>query len=474
MFSLCSDMKTQRLRDPVHGLIVFSASEKIDVAAWKLINTDEFQRLRRIRQLGVSEFVYPSATHTRFSHSIGVFHLARSLIKIIEREIREGRVDGQQYNEHRANVALMAALLHDIGHGPFSHAFEESRKSINYARYGKDAPKIKKHESFTADMISNAGSSIGGILETVGVTAHEVAELIRAENPVDMYHAVVSSSFDADRLDYLQRDRYMTGTGSGAIDIDWLLDNVRVANIDVAPPEEGSNESIYTYSFCLSHKARDAAEDFLLARYRLYSNVYFHKTTRGIEQVVAAFFAAIADRVANEKRVPGLSDSNPLVRFFSNDGETLENYNLLDDSVVLGAMHQVAVQGLGREKILAQKFLYREKLLCLDLQNRFPENDEHLRKFKHAADRKFKKSFGLTVFKDEAKLSIYGEVGADDSRAQKRIMIQLPNRDLREITRFADATIVASSRQRSFDRYFFMDEKEFKVAIELAEEIRRG
>lgn len=471
LFSLCS-LRTQRVRDPIHDLMVFSEKDPIDVAAWELLNTREVQRLRRVRQLGVSEFIYPSATHTRFAHSVGVFHLARRLIEIVRREINEGRVQGEQFNEHRANVALMAALLHDIGHGPFSHAFEEARKSIAIKQLGKDAGKLKKHEAFTAELILAQDSQISGILEKVGVSADEVAELIRSENPVDMYHAVVSSSFDADRLDYLQRDRYMTGTGSGAIDIDWLLDNVRVAEIDVSPPEEGSNQSIYTYSFCLGHKARDAAEDFLLARYRLYANVYFHKTTRGIEQLVAAFFAAIADRVNSQGNVPGLPDSHPLVQFFAKDGETLANYRSLDDSVVIGAMHEVARLGGGAEADFARKFLYREKMFCLDLQNEFPEMKEENRKFKHAIDAKFKDSLGFTVFKDEAKLSIYGEIGADDSRAQKRLMIQLPNRSLREITDFADATIQASTRQRNFERYYFVNHADFKSALDMATEIR--
>lgn len=159
--------------------MVFSEKDPIDVAAWELLNTREVQRLRRVRQLGVSELVYPSATHTRFAHSVGVFHLARRLIEIVRREIDEGRVQGEQFDEHRANVALMAALLHDIGHGPFSHAFEEARKAIAVKQHGKDAGKIKKHEGFTADLILAQDSQISGILDKVGVSAEEVAALIR-------------------------------------------------------------------------------------------------------------------------------------------------------------------------------------------------------------------------------------------------------------------------------------------------------
>jgi HD superfamily phosphohydrolase len=118
-----SNNATKRIRDPVHGLIIFRLSEEIDRAAWELIDTPEFQRLRRVRQLGVSEFTFPGATHTRFSHCIGVYHMARSLIGVADR--LAPAVRGQ---EHRMRVALLAALLHDLGHGPFSHAFEEAEK----------------------------------------------------------------------------------------------------------------------------------------------------------------------------------------------------------------------------------------------------------------------------------------------------------------------------------------------------------
>jgi HD superfamily phosphohydrolase len=110
-----TSLRTQRLRDPVHGLIVFRDDQPVDQLAWALIATPEFQRLRRIRQLGVADFVFPSATHTRFAHSIGVFHTARTLISIIRREVGE-----DAFNTKRAEVAVISALLHDLGHGPFS------------------------------------------------------------------------------------------------------------------------------------------------------------------------------------------------------------------------------------------------------------------------------------------------------------------------------------------------------------------
>jgi HD superfamily phosphohydrolase len=114
--------KTQRIRDPIHDLVVFDEKDDIDQLAWRLINTPEFQRLRRIRQLGVSEFVFPGATHTRFAHSIGVYHNARRLVRLIDEHLLDSpKSDAnpeESPSEDRATVIRLAALLHDIGHGP--------------------------------------------------------------------------------------------------------------------------------------------------------------------------------------------------------------------------------------------------------------------------------------------------------------------------------------------------------------------
>jgi uncharacterized protein len=457
-------MRTQRIRDPIHDIIVFDDRGLVDEPVWELLQIPDVQRLRRIKQLGLSEFVFPSATHTRFSHSVGVFHNARRLVGLIQREIEAGRVDGS-FDEDSAKVALFAALLHDIGHGPFSHSFEEARKSL------AGPGGIRKHEQFTADMIEEPEGRIALTLKNWGVEPTNVANLIRAEVPVDMYHAVVSSSFDADRLDYLVRDRYMTGTGAGAIDMEWLMDNVRVAEIDLSAPSEVGGDPEYRHSFCLSYKARDAAEDFLLARYRLYTNVYFHKTTRGIEQLISLFFRLIAQEVEAKKAVQGLADNHPLVKFFSPGGDTLTNYRTLDDAVVWGALHSIALAGSGDLKSIASRVLNRERVSCLDVQNFIPDDFEKQRRLKSALDNKFKDKLGRRVLRDTAELTLYGEAGADDTKAQKRLMIQLANGALKEITSLHDGTIVGSDKRRRFDRYFFLDEDSFAEAKTLAEEV---
>jgi HD superfamily phosphohydrolase len=163
-------MRTQRIRDPIHDIIAFDDGGLVDEAVWELLQTPDVQRLRRVKQLGLSEFVFPSASHTRFAHSVGVFHNARRLVGLIKREIKAERVPGA-FDDNRAKVALFAALLHDIGHGPFSHSFEEARKALA----GDEKAKIKKHEQYTADMIEEKDGRIANILSHAKVDPGHVA-----------------------------------------------------------------------------------------------------------------------------------------------------------------------------------------------------------------------------------------------------------------------------------------------------------
>jgi uncharacterized protein len=273
----------QRIRDPIHGLIKFE--DDVDKHAWCLLESSDFQRLRRIRQLGFSEFTFPGATHTRFAHSVGVYHNARRLMKVVEKS------EGKNFDKPRAHDVLLAALLHDVGHGPFSHAFEKAREEL--AIDNKHGP-IEKHEKFSAKIIRDTTGSIFEILSKVEIGLPDrIAKMIETENPSDIYHAVLSSSFDADRLDFLVRDRYMSGTGVGAIDVDWLIDNLTEKLVNVGQDDDPDPQMIPTFVF--KHKGRQAAEDFLLSRYRLYTEVYLHKTTRGFEAILSRLLRIVGN-----------------------------------------------------------------------------------------------------------------------------------------------------------------------------------
>lgn len=438
--------RDQKIRDPVHGLIEFMADNPLDQTAWQLLDTPEFQRLRRIRQLGVSEFVYPGAVHTRFAHSLGVFHTARKLVDIIERELKR---KGQAPDAHRAEVVVLAALLHDIGHGPFSHAFEGVLR---------DRGIEKDHEEWSAEIIRNPSGAIFDKLERFrpGI-AEEIATLLEEEDPTDIYHAVVSSSFDADRLDYLRRDRMMTGTHAGAIDFDWLMAHVRVEEVEIDADEGDGAAKVPT--FCLDRKALPAAEQFLLARYTLHEQVYFHKTTRCVEKMISKLLQNVAKH-ANDPEGPtktGLPENHPLLRFFATDGQVLQNYLALNDLVIWGAIEgmQRATDGIVSE--MAGRLQERQLYKTYDVRSVGPDKDAQQRRAKWI-DRNFATEIAEgRVIKDEgAKVSIYTEIGGDDARTHKKLHIVDTPVPI-EISKL-DGIPKSLATPKQFTRYYFESE----------------
>ncbi len=444
----------QRLRDPIHGLIVFE--DEIDEFAWRLIETPEFQRLRRIRQLGFSELVFPGATHTRFIHSIGVYHNARRLMSVVEKF--KGKDD---YDKDRAKVVLLAALLHDVGHGPFSHAFEEVRKEIAVAN---NTGPIEDHEKFTAKIIRNESGGVYKALDNPKL-AESIAALFDLKQPEDIYHAVISSSFDADRLDFLVRDRYMTGTGAGAIDVDWLVDNLYECEVPVGQDDDIDEENPETITtFVFRQKGRQAAEDFLLARYRLYTEVYLHKTTRGFEMILGRLLRFIADKDISLSSL-NLSASNPLVRFFRY-GENLGDYLELDDFVVWDVIRNMSKSTKNSHvSDLAKRLLDRNHLHALDVtafygDDRLMLKNAEIRIKKHVED-----DLGETVFKDTPTLSLYSTDIGDVEKVHKIIrVLDGPGRHL-EITKFPDTIISQKLTEKlQLIRYYFLTMAEKQAA----------
>ena len=312
----------QRVRDPLHDLIEFSAGE-FENAMWMAIQTAPFQRLRRVKQLGFSELVYPGATHTRFAHSLGVFKTARDLMGRIE--ALQGRV---AYKESRAIRALAAALVHDVGQGPFSHAFEDVGERLGL--------KMASHEAVSDLVIRD--SPLTAALNQLGTGfAHDVADIIRSQGPKDIYSAVVSSQFDADRLDYMRRDRLMCGTQHAAIDYGWLVSNLEIGEVRKGVDDQPSGSE---QTFILGPKATYAAESYLLGLFHLYPTVYFHKATRGAEKLFSELLIRLF-KLAQEGHVDatGLPRSHPLIKF-ALQPDSLHIAQGLDDTVFWGALDQ--------------------------------------------------------------------------------------------------------------------------------------
>lgn len=315
---------TQRIRDPLHNIIHFDET-LFENVIWELVNSSPFQRLRRVKQLGFSSFVYPGATHTRFAHSIGVFHTARLLMDVIERHLQSTH----EWQDVRANEALAASLLHDVGHGPFSHAFEDVGKRLKLP--------MAHHEKVSKKLILD--SELTPILQKMGSGfPKDVANVIDDTVPPTIYSAVVSSQFDADRLDYMRRDRLMCGTDHGAIDFDWLLANIQVGEVSYGVDDE-EIEKLKT--FVLGPKALFAAESYVHGLFQLYPTVYFHKTTRGAEKLFSELLCQVVVLCRDGKfRDTGLNKGHPLIQFALNP-DSLKCAQKLDDEVIFGAFSQM-------------------------------------------------------------------------------------------------------------------------------------
>lgn len=455
----------KRIRDPVHGLITFNLAKEVDRTAWRLINTREFQRLRRVKQLGLSEFTFPGATHTRLSHSIGVFHLARRLMEVAERY-----VPPDKRSDSRMRTALLASLLHDLGHGPFSHAFENAEK----ARLPKE--RYRDHEDWTAELIQNRDGDIRRILTEEfhgdGSIADDVAKMLKGGEQ-DLYSSVVSSSFDADRLDYLQRDRMMTGSGAGAIDLDWLLDNLRVVHAPASSdesPEDAGGETIQVFAF--EEKALQAAESFILARFHLYSQVYLHKTTRGIEKMLTAFLLAFSEEAAKGARADlAVPKDHPLRAYYAKATPDLKSYFALDDAVVWSALEVSAVKGNGPVRDFAERICSRGimKGVAVDMVNPQP-HDLARRKF---IDQNMKSELGKAVFEDRAPLSIYKDPSKETVEPHKRVHIQREGGRVVDITSLSKP-IAALYQEQEILRYYFVNENDRKKVLNVAGDSHAG
>jgi HD superfamily phosphohydrolase len=355
-------------------------------------------------------------------------------------------------------ISLLAALLHDLGHGPFSHAFEEAEKSRL-----RDTPgAYKSHEQWTAEIIANPNGQVRKILTRRfgGSMADEIAELLKGE-PADLYAAVVSSSFDADRLDYLQRDKLMTGSGAGGIDLDWLIDNLRITTVASEVDGDSEEPSTPITTFCFAEKAAQAAEAFILARYHLYSQVYFHRTTRGIEQLLTAFLKLLSEVVAsNGTTEVCLAPDHPLVSFYSSKQPSIAGYLALDDTAIWSAV-EAATRGNNEGlKQLAVRLRDRGRLKAIEIATEQPTaTDKERREY---IEQNLSADVGKSIFVDRVPLTIYGGLKAGEARSHKRVRILRSGQDTAvDITKVSKA-IAALTEKQELLRYYFADEAKWK------------
>lgn len=286
------------LRDPIHNYIYIQHQVILD-----LINTREFQRLRRIRQLGVANYVFHGAEHSRFTHSVGVYEITRKICDLFQRNYPSKEKEDGLWNDDERLVALCAALLHDIGHGAYSHTFEHIFHT--------------NHEKMTTEIITSSHSEVNAVLRKVAPDFPEkVASVIEKSYPNPQVVQMISSQIDADRMDYLLRDSYFTGTNYGTFDLTRIL---RV----MKPYSDG-------ISFDMS--GMHAVEDYIVSRFQMYQQVYFHPVSRSIE-VILSHLLKRAKYLYKNGKTNCLGPTNLLFPFFE-DNFSLSDYLKLDDGVL--------------------------------------------------------------------------------------------------------------------------------------------
>lgn len=320
------------VRDPVHDVIAFRIDRTEDALLFKLLNAAEFQRLRRVRQLGMASLAYPGADHSRYSHSIGVMETARRMLNRLAESLA---IDpGERL------ACLCAAMLHDVGHGPFSHVFERVS--------GVD------HEQVTQRVILDPEGELFRILsEHDGDLPRRVAALLSGDGHRRTFvHDLLSSQLDADRLDYLLRDNLMTGSRYGGYDLRWLLQAMTV---------DGS-----THRLAVQWKGVSAVESYLQARYHMYRNVYFHKVVRAAEGMVKLALQR-ARRLAVQDRLAWPPAEHPVRKTLLGQSLNTEEFVDLDDISVLHCFKAWSRGDDATLAMLCKGLLFRKLYKTIDL-----------------------------------------------------------------------------------------------------------
>lgn len=321
------------IRDPVHDVIALEIDQPTDRLLFALINTREFQRLRRIRQLGMAALAYPGADHSRYSHGLGVMATARKILDQL------GRSFYIAVEDRRA--CLAAALLHDLGHGPFSHVFERVS--------GLD------HEQTTRRVLLDPRTQVHGVLRDASRDLPQrVVDLLHGQGPRGFLHDILSSQLDADRLDYLLRDNLMTGSQYGGYDLAWLAHAMTI--------DEASQR------LCVAYKGVSAVEAYLQSRYHMYRNVYFHKVVRSAEGMLLLALRRAA-RLLAEGRLQTPGASGGVQEALSGRAVEEDAFLDLDDVAVLQCFKQWRHGEDQRLAGLCDGLLYRRLFKTIDLSD---------------------------------------------------------------------------------------------------------
>lgn len=331
-------MLSERIyRDSVHNIIRVGMDTAEGRLIVGLIDTPEFQRLRRIRQLGLGHFAYQGAEHSRFTHSLGAFHLTTRILAKLSNSYNISADD--------RTAVRVAALLHDIGHGAFSHVIESI---LDF-----------HHENFTIDAVLSVETGVGSLLREYSADLPErVADIIRGTFRPMALAQLVSSQLDVDRMDYLLRDSLMTGVKYGVFDLEWIIKSIEINEAD---------DQLY-----VSAPGIYAVEDYLQARYYMFRQVYFHRTLRAAEMMLRSLLrrALVLFEAGGDV---WFAKGTVFERILGGHRLTLAEHLALDDSDVIFHIKQWQYSKDTVLADLSSRFLHRRLFKAFDLD--MPEGD---------------------------------------------------------------------------------------------------
>ena len=398
--------KNKIINDPIYGFITIEKGIILD-----LIEHPFFQRLRRISQLGLSYLVYPGAYHTRFHHALGCMFL-------MKKAIHQLRNKGHEITKKESEALKIAILLHDIGHGPFSHALEHS--IVNNI----------SHEDLSNIFMNKLNEEFNGKLELA-------IKIFNNKHSKKFLHQLVSSQIDMDRLDYLKRDSFFTGVTEGNIGTERIINMFDVVNDELVIEEKG----IYSI------------EKFLIARRLMYWQVYLHKTVLSAEHTLIKILQRAKELIKNGII---LRSSNPLKIFLknnyklddlSNNNNLLKSFSELDDHDIYYCIKDWKNNSDFVLSSLCKRILHREPLKIL-IQNS-PFSEKILKKIKNNTKKHFKlndEELEYLIFTDKVSNSTY-------QYCEAQINILMKNGKIKDITEASDQFDI-EALNKTVNKYF--------------------
>ncbi|MEK4093896.1 MULTISPECIES: HD domain-containing protein [unclassified Viridibacillus] len=397
-------------KDPVHRYVHVR-----DQVIWDLIGTREFQRLRRIKQLGTTYLVFHGAEHSRFNHSLGVYEIVRRMVD----DVFKGR---PEWDESERLVVLCAALLHDLGHGPFSHAFEHV--------FDLD------HEEFTRHIIMG-DTEVNQVLSRVAADFPlKVSNVIAKTYENKQVVSMISSQIDADRMDYLQRDAYYTGVSYGHFDMERILRVMRPREDQVVIKSSGMH----------------AVEDYIMSRYQMYWQVYFHPVSRSAEVILTKILHRA--KALSETGYSFLHEPTHFQAFFDRNIE-LEDYLALDESILLTYFQLWMREADPILSDLSRRFVNRKLFNYVEID---PAKDyQKLRELENL----FRKA-GIDpqyyLVLDSSSDLPYDFYRPGEEEERLPIHLLMPNDEIRELSRSSDIVDAISGKRRTDHKLYFPED----------------